>query len=375
MDSVRYDLIYLLACAVNGVVPDSAKTADMDIKKLYKLSKYHTVRAAVGKALERAGIRDNDFGQAEFKAVRKNILLDTEWAAISKELEAAGIWHMPLKGSILKEMYPESGMREMADYDILFDKERLADVKKIMADRGYEQHGGESTHQVVFMKPPVLNFEMHTALFGAHHAENLYRYYREPMRFMKKDEGMEHSYHFNDEDFYIFMTAHEYKHFYGSGTGIRSLLDCYVYMKEKGGSLDSSYLSARLSELGIYDYEKQRRELAMKIFSSAEMPGLTAQEQEMLDNYFDFGTYGTIKHRAENKVEQFYASEKKVSKGKYILRRLFPDLKHMKQFYPAYFKCRLFIPFSYIRRMIHGLVSRRSRITAELKELKKHDKK
>ena len=32
-------------------------------------------------------------------------------------------------------------------------------------------------------------------------------------------EGSRYGYHFSDEDFYLYMLAHEYKHFSGSGTG------------------------------------------------------------------------------------------------------------------------------------------------------------
>ena len=37
------DLVYLLACAVNGTVPDSGRIAALDIEKLYRQAKFHTV--------------------------------------------------------------------------------------------------------------------------------------------------------------------------------------------------------------------------------------------------------------------------------------------------------------------------------------------
>ena len=58
------DLIYLLYCAVNGTIPDTAKVQAMDLQVLYKIAKFHTVRAAVCIALKRAGVQDNQFDQA-----------------------------------------------------------------------------------------------------------------------------------------------------------------------------------------------------------------------------------------------------------------------------------------------------------------------
>jgi len=101
------------------------------------------------------------------KAVRKNILLDAERTAIFERFEQQGIWYMPLKGSILKELYPENGMREMADNDILYDSTKQAEVKKIMLSMGYSAESVGKSHHDVYMKPPVLNFELHTLLFGA----------------------------------------------------------------------------------------------------------------------------------------------------------------------------------------------------------------
>ena len=102
MNTLYKDLIYLLSCAVNGITPDTAKVQAMDLERLYRLAKLHTVRAAVCIALKRAGVHDKQFDQAYKKAVRKNIYLDMERTAILSDFEKQGIWYMPLKCSVLK---------------------------------------------------------------------------------------------------------------------------------------------------------------------------------------------------------------------------------------------------------------------------------
>ena len=72
MNTLYKDLIYLLSCAVNGITPDTAKVQAMDLERLYRLAKFHTVRAAVCIALKRAGVHDKQFDQAYKKAVRSN---------------------------------------------------------------------------------------------------------------------------------------------------------------------------------------------------------------------------------------------------------------------------------------------------------------
>ena len=362
------DLIYLLSCAVNGIMPDTAKVQAMDLERLYRLAKFHTVRGAVCIALKRAGVQDKQFDQAYKKAVRKNIYLDMERTAILSNFEDNGIWYMPLKGSVLKDLYPENGMREMSDNDVLFDAEKQVQSKSIMLSHGYTaEHYGVSNHDV-YMKPPVLNFELHTSLFGSAHAEPLFKYYADTKRLLRKDEDNNYGYHFSDEDFYVYMTAHEWKHYNGSGTGIRSLLDCYVYCKVKGDTLDWEYITAQCKQLEIADFEQERRTLAVKIFSSDTLPNLTENEHEMLMFYLTAGTYGTIENSIEKKL-------KRQSKAKYILSNLFPNPDYMKRSVKFVNACPLLYPVGIVYRWGRILVKRRSYLSVVLKVMKKHDDK
>ena len=324
MNKTAKDLIYLLSCAVNGITPDTAKVQAMNLEQLYRLAKAHTLRAAVYIALRSAGVEDRNFHQAYNKAVRKNVMLDVERTAIFEEFERKGIWYMPLKGSILKELYPENGMREMADNDVLYDSTKQGEVKTIMLSRGYSAESVGKSHHDVYMKPPVLNFELHTALFGA--TSDFYAYYENPKRLMKPDEGGKYGFHFSDEDFYVYMLAHEYKHYSIGGTGLRSLLDCYVFLQHKGDTLNWEYIHEQTKQLDIADFEREQRELADKVFSSVTFPELTGREQELLDYYLTSCTYGTTTRAGENMVKKLYSKSKSKTKLEYIWRRIFPSI-------------------------------------------------
>ena len=127
---------------------------------------------------------------------------------------------MPLKGSLLKDLYPRYGMRQMSDNDILFDSSRAEDVRQIMESMGFTtKHFGHGNHDVYFKKP-VSNFEMHTSIINRNN-ERMFEYYRNVKERLIKNDNDACGYHFSDEDFYIFMIAHEYKHYTGGGTGLR----------------------------------------------------------------------------------------------------------------------------------------------------------
>ena len=93
------------------------------------------------------------------------------------------------------------------------------------------------------------------------------------------------------------MIAHESKHYSAGGTGLRSVLDTYVFLSKV--SLDMEYVEAEAEKLGIRDFEKENRSLAMRLFGGGE---LTAADREMLEYILSSGTYGTAVHKVENKL-------------------------------------------------------------------------
>ena len=243
------DLIYLVSCAVNGRKPDPGRIAGMDMDALYKQANTHLLTAVVAHALETAGVKEERFVKAKKHSALKNAQMDMEMAEVFAELDAAGIWHMPLKGTILQHMYPVYGMRQMSDHDILFDAKRADDVKSIMEKLGFSvEHFGTSNHDV-YHKEPVSNFEMHRELFAPGPEEKLYEYYQDVQSRMI-GEGYEK--HLSPEDFYIYMIAHEYKHYSAGGTGLRSLVDTYVYLKKE--ELDLKYIATETEKIGTVTF-------------------------------------------------------------------------------------------------------------------------
>ncbi len=357
--------VYLAACMVNREKPSADRINSMDLTRLYNVADRHLLTGIVGYALEEAGVQSHDFIQAKSKAIRKVLLFDTELAAVLQKFEDAAIPSMPLKGSVLKELYPKIGMRQMADCDVLIDETRAGDVRAIMENLGFTTKSfGAGSHDT-YHKQPVYNFEIHRELFGESHQESLREYYRNIRSHLLKDRENKFGYHLSPEDFYIYMIAHEYKHFTGSGTGLRSLLDIYVFLKKHSDTLDFSYIETEIRKLGIDSFEQRNRNLALRLFNNDPLP---EEEEEMLEYIILSGVYGTINHRVNNTVEKLGGGAK--GKLRYLLRRAFLPVKSIKGTYPVVYKYKILLPFFYIYRLGKGLLFRQSTIKAELKSLK-----
>ena len=300
-------VIYLSGCAVNGEVPDKARIDLLNLEHLYIAANKHSLSAIVGYALESAGVFYHSFIQVKAKAIRKVTVMEIDKEILFERFEQEGIWYLPLKGTVIKDLYPSIGLRQMADFDILFDSRYQEKVRDIFIGMGFTcEHFGVGDHDVYF-KQPVSNFEMHTALFGKKRKRELNEYYNDVKQLMLKDDNNTYGYHFSANDFYIYITAHEYKHYRYNGTGLRSLLDTYIIWQKLGEELNTEYIRTETDKLDITDFEQNNKKLALDLFSGKK---LSSEEQEMLEYIIFSGTYGNTINHLENKVEKFGGGKK-----------------------------------------------------------------
>ena len=172
-----FDLAYLVGCVVNEVRPDVERVAAIDLDAVYQEASRHMLDAAAAMALESAGVRDERSSLRIARSIRKTALFDKEKKAVLEKMEENGIWYMPLKGALVKDLYPKYGMREFSDYDILFDSARRDDVREIMLGLGFTEGKEKDGKHGHYYKNPVLNFEMPWLLFEAAFDRAIAEYY------------------------------------------------------------------------------------------------------------------------------------------------------------------------------------------------------
>lgn len=362
MNKTEQDILYLVGCALHQTKPN---VEGMDYEKISKTAISHTISSMVCMALESAGIKVDVLMDQKNKAIRKVMLLDSEREKIFHLFEKSGIWYLSLKGVILKEMYPVYGMRQMADNDILFDSTYRKEVKDIFLSLGYEIESYNQENHDVYLKAPIFNYEMHVSLFDKTIPGFLEYYTQIEKKYA--DQGLTR--HMDVNDAYVYIIAHAYKHFIFSGTGIRTLIDIYVY--NESCSLDTNYVQEQCKILGIQDYEKQAREMAYKLFDvpTNDFSSLTQEELEYINYYFTSGTYGTAKQRMQNEIHKYELEGSKHAKAKYVFRRLVPEANWFKKNYKFLDSYPIFIPFYGAFRIITKFFMSWKKWTNEIKNI------
>lgn len=360
------NVAYLCGKAVNGQKPDIDRVKGMDLAQLYHAAGFHMLTAACAIALESAGVKDENFTKAKGRAKRTVALLDREKDLLFARLEAEKIWYTPLKGAVLMDLYPAVGMREMVDIDVLFDPACRERLRSIMEESGYTvKQYGESNHDI-YQKPPVYNFEMHTKPFEPFYEPLAAQYYETVESRLQRQDPAGYARFFSDEDFYVFLLAHGYKHYKLGGIGLRFLLDIYVFLQQKGEMLDRAYIEAECIKLDMVEYEKTTRELAQKLYG--EIP-LSEEETELLDFYFFSGAKGTEKHLFMKEIRENGGGSK--GKLRYVFRRVFPRMEAIKQSYPVAYRHKILLPFLPFYRLGRGLRLHRKELKKEIHKLKK----
>ena len=346
-------LLYLLACALNEKAPEIKSISETDSDRLFSLAHMHGVTSMVAYAITSQEDHDRIFKKSNLEkwrkaadsAFKKRALLDAERSTILLDLERMGIWYCPLKGIIIQDLYPEYGMREMADNDILFDESRREEVRKYMQSHGYSLDFEGVTNHDEFIKNPVYNFEFHTRLLMHTFSSVFTDYYDNVKDRLLKDVDKKYGYHFSNDDFYIYFTAHAYKHYKEGGTGFKTLTDFFVINKNYTDSLDRAYISRELNRLGIREFEQSMRLLSKKLFKNPdnifhEISSLSDTEKKLLAFISRSGAYGTNEQRVKEKVVQVTGAENRKLTGtdrvKYFTSRLFPDMNYYKEGTPVF---------------------------------------
>ena len=326
-------------------------------KALYALSRAHDMAPAVASALEKTRILPEGETLEKFKkamhlAVYRYRVQNAELIAVSELLEEKGIDYMPLKGAVIRKLYPSPWQRTSSDIDILVRPEDLESAAEaITLELEYEKKG-RTAHDIVLSAPSGASVELHFDLVEEARLPEAADILKSVWERASLDGGS-HRYSMSDEMFYFYHIAHMAKHFENGGCGVRPFIDLVLLGEENGEKREEL-----LAKGGLWDFAKAARELCGYWFFSKESSGVISDFSRFI---LSGGVYGT----AENGVA---ASGAKRGKAGYIFSRLFLPFSTLKERYPVLKKHPWLMPAMQVRRWLEMVKDKRlGRSIGELK--------
>ena len=354
----------LLSSVLNGTEP-IAMPEGMPLEGLYEYQNGQDVTNMAYVALEKLGFSDE-----ELKAFRDdyklNVLREARFELGGQEvfdsLENAKIPFLPLKGAILKYLYPNPALRTFTDIDV-YVGDKLDDAEKVLFSLGYEKKTDFETNDVSYTKKPSLHIELHKELFPDDY--DFEGYFDEPFKRTEVKDGYEYYHLYRNDDFFIHVLCHLYKHFTFGGCGLRQYLDIYLMTKKM--PLDMEYIRTELKSFSMEGFLDTTLRLNRFFFDGEKPDDELIEISEFVFNNTTFGN-------AENRLVLDYdkgQGEKRTLWGniKFFADRWQLTFSQMKLRYKFLKYLPFLLPFCYIHRVLRVLLFGRDKISKEVNDV------
>ncbi len=125
---VREALLPVIRLAFGLEQSKSITLSDEDYAQLLQVGKRQSLSPVIWNGLKKTNISIDQlkpFDSSRLKDTHDYIIRNHFYAAICDTLERTEISYIPLKGSVIKDLYPEPWMRTSCDIDILVHEEDL----------------------------------------------------------------------------------------------------------------------------------------------------------------------------------------------------------------------------------------------------------
>lgn len=283
-------------------------------------------------------------------------------------LEKDGIDYVPLKGFVIKNIYPSPSMRFSADVDFLIHKSDSQKVKIIMESLGFEFEGGD--YHLEFTKKPYHHYEAHVTLLPER--SQFYGYFSDFIDRAVVKPGFKHYKELKNEDMYLHLLIHIYKHFVNGGCGLRLFADIWLFRMIYPNA-DYGYIERELTKLGLNDFDKALQNISLCFFEGKPY----GEKEETLASFiFVSGTFGSkeVYDTAQliSGAEGMQNYEK--TRRSFILKSWFLDVENMSVRYPVLKKAPILLPFCWIHKGFYTLFCNRSALKRELDKNKTNTK-
>ena len=326
-----------------GLTGQPAEVAAPD-KEVLMLAAQHDLSHLVGDVLYKAGALKDDEVSKNLKKMR--YIAITRYEQLRYELEAltaclseAEIPFMPLKGAVIRALYPEPWMRTSCDIDVLVHPEDTARAQQVLCDKLGYRRVHEGSHDIVLFAPSDVHVELHFDMV-------------EPGRAVRANDVLqavwEHSEgdihrRMSDAMFYFYHVAHMAKHVETGGCGVRTFVD--LWLLEHCDGADNAGRAALLEAGGLTRFSQVATELSEHWFAGTE-----ASEAALMLEAFILrgGTYGTVS--TGSAVRQRRRSDRWVS----LFTTVFPPYRELKMQYPVLQKH----PYLYPGGLVYRIASK-----------------
>lgn len=335
----------------------SPETKGISEEKLYKLAKKHKVENFLKNWAE-TNSKVETIKKLIITSYYTQIIKDTneniELEHILNKLEEEKIDTFIIKGTTMKEIYPQDYMRQMCDIDMLVHSRDFKKTTNCIEKLGFNKFYDYEKH-LVFEKKPFILVELHRRLLSGE--DVCANYFNHIWSSGISYKNYHHIYRMDIEDTYIFCIIHLLHHFRSTGIKIRDILDVYLLHEKYKNVFNYEKLEEKFQKFKVKDFEEKIKKIAYKWFDT-----------ENLDEFDEIETFILQGEMSENKIN--YEVGKNQGKINYIVKMFFPPLKRMQERYPILKKSPILLPIMWLIRFFKKIFSKETTIKERIHKIK-----
>ena len=355
-------LLTLLRYAIVGteISDDAIKALESgNVATLFKVAKAHDMAHLVSYAIEKCGASLSEEDSALFSKEMESAILRYEMIRADLDdicacFDSEEIDYIPLKGAVLRELYPQAWMRTSCDIDVLVRESEIDRAALALVNRlGYKTDFKKTYHDISLFSPFGMHLELHYNI--KENTEGYDKLLTRAWDFSQRSTENKRRYLQSKEFLMLHLMCHMSYHFVGGGCGLRSVLDAWLL--EKNTELDMALLESFLSEAGLLKFYQSIIRLGEYWFGAKDVSDELLSDMELY--ILLGGVYGTKKQGTVSK------QIKKGGKLRYLLSRIFVPYKELSVLYPVIKKHKILTPFYQVIRWF-GVIFKAKRIRTEL---------
>lgn len=351
MQIYEEQFLFLLKTALNDEkLPDGYF---FDVDRVFLIAGKHNLLPVIySKAVE---CKDADLSlwkNTVMKLCGSQISKEVQFELICTELCAEGLRPVVVKGPVCANTYPVSHYRLSSDFDMIVKSENRHFYDGFFSKRGFVCKSNSYRSQELGLYIEISSELGEGNDKWAENADNAFDGFFERVINVGSFDTL------SLEEHFVYLIYHAFKHFIGSGFGVKQLADIYMYIKMYQNEMDFALINELIEKIGIKSFSDNIFVAIDKIFGFVVDNSICSIDdsfvcyEDFLADLLDAGVFGKSTEDRLHSASLVRNAVVNEGKKNYI-KTIFPSVSYMKEKYSILKKIIILLPIFWLLRIIN----------------------
>ena len=353
-NSAKGYFVHLVKCALKGEKPNEIPNG-VTFEEIYSIANNQKVSNMLWECV--SSLDTKPTGQLSVKwqtdygvLLNQAVYQEMELESLIELFTGLGYEVLALKGSQIRNLYPQPDMRTMGDIDLMLrtdkSKEARQKVRDIMHENGFSDDVMDDGQVDAFRKDNNVYVEIHYEFMHKTHSH--YEDFIIDWDKMPRCESNNLLHTMTVEDLYYYNFGHFTKNIYNRGIGFRSVMDSYVIWNKLTAEQKES-VKNRIEKIGLSKFNDSILKVGRIWFDGEYDDGKLDYFQDYLLSTY---VHGIEKNAITLNLIKTNKEEQSSSKMSFYLRRIFPDADTLYGRFDLKRRIWILLPFLWALRLI-----------------------